>query len=57
MAVHLALLWNALHADQRAVTALEYGLVASLVAVVITMAADMMGHHLARAFNTIASNL
>ncbi len=57
MPAAIVALWNAVRADRRAVTALEYGLIVSLVAVVITMSLDMMGNHLVRVFDKIATNL
>ncbi len=49
--------WIALRANRQAVTALEYGLIISMVAVVITMALDMTGNHLVRVMDKIASTL
>jgi pilus assembly protein Flp/PilA len=44
-----------LRADKRAVTALEYGLIASLIAVVIMGAVTTLGTNLATKFNDIAT--
>jgi Flp pilus assembly pilin Flp len=57
MLTEVAVLWSALRADRRAITALEYGLIVSMVAVVITMTVDMLGRHLLRVFDTIATAL
>lgn len=41
--------------DKRGVTALEYGLIAALIAVVIITAVTSLGTNLASTFTTIAS--
>jgi len=46
-----------LRSDKRAVTALEYGLIASLVAVVIIGAVQLLGTNLSLTFNHIATTL
>ena len=43
--------------DESGVTAMEYGLIAALVAVVIIAAVTLVGTNLATVFNTIASAL
>ncbi len=43
--------------DQSGVAAVEYGLIAALVAVVIISAVQLLGTNLAAKFNTIASKL
>jgi pilus assembly protein Flp/PilA len=43
--------------DKRGVTALEYGLIASLIAVVIITAVTNLGTNLTHTFNTISSSL
>jgi len=43
--------------DQSGVTAIEYGLIASLIAVVIITAVTLVGTNLSATFNTIAGNL
>ncbi|MGQ0446568.1 MAG: Flp family type IVb pilin [Beijerinckiaceae bacterium] len=43
--------------DQSAVTAIEYGLIASLIAVVIITAVKLVGTDLSGTFNAIAANL
>ena len=53
----LAARWRAFRLDRRAASALEYGLIASMVVVSITMAVDMLGHRLVRVFGAIATHL
>jgi pilus assembly protein Flp/PilA len=53
----LVLLIQNLRGDKRAVTALEYGLIASLVAVVIIVAVTALGTNLSTTFNKIATTL
>lgn len=43
--------------DKKGVTAIEYGLIASLIAVVIITAVTLVGTDLSTVFNTIATNL
>jgi pilus assembly protein Flp/PilA len=43
--------------DEKGVTAIEYGLIASLVAVVIITAVTLIGTNLSSVFNTIATKL
>jgi pilus assembly protein Flp/PilA len=43
--------------DQAGVTAIEYGLIAALIAVVIITAVKAVGTDLQSTFNTIGSNL
>jgi pilus assembly protein Flp/PilA len=43
--------------DQSGVTAIEYGLIASLIAVVIIVAVQLVGTDLTAVFNAIAANL
>jgi pilus assembly protein Flp/PilA len=52
--IHTAL---SLKFDKRAVTAIEYGLIAALVAVVIITAVSTLGKNLTSTFNTVASEL
>jgi pilus assembly protein Flp/PilA len=47
----------ALKADQRAVTALEYGLVAALIAVAIIAALTKLGGNMNSTFNNIATTI
>jgi pilus assembly protein Flp/PilA len=49
--------WKKLNIDERAVTAMEYGLIAALVAVVIITAVTTMGTNLKTVFTTINSSL
>lgn len=44
-------------ADQTGVTAIEYGLIAGLIAVVIIGAVTTLGKEVASKFNAVASNL
>jgi pilus assembly protein Flp/PilA len=46
-----------LRSDKKAVTALEYGLIASLVAVVIIVAVTALGTNLSSTFQKIATTL
>jgi pilus assembly protein Flp/PilA len=46
-----------LNADRRAVTAIEYALIASLIAVVIIGAVTTLGTGVAGTFNSVASEL
>ena len=43
--------------DKKGVTAIEYGLIASLIAVVIITVVTLVGTDLSTVFNTIATNL
>ncbi len=52
----LVLIQN-LRSDKKAVTALEYGLIASLVAVVIIVAVTALGTALSSTFNKVATTL
>ncbi len=46
-----------LNVDKRAVTAIEYGLIAALIAVVIIAAVTSLGKNISTTFNTVASEL
>lgn len=46
-----------LYRDERGVTAMEYGLIAAVMAVVIIAAFGVFGNALNNAFHTISSNL
>jgi pilus assembly protein Flp/PilA len=46
-----------LHVDRRAVTALEYGLIASLIAIVVVASVSLTGNHLSTVFNKVATTL
>jgi pilus assembly protein Flp/PilA len=47
----------ALKMDKRAVTAMEYGLIAAMVAVVIIVALSSIGSSLKNTFNSVATEL
>jgi pilus assembly protein Flp/PilA len=49
--------WMQLKTDRRAVTALEYGLIASLIAVVIITGVTMLGTSLNTVFKDISTSL
>ncbi len=49
--------WLSLRTDRKGVTALEYGLIAALIAVVIITAVTTVGTNLTATFNTIASKI
>jgi pilus assembly protein Flp/PilA len=49
--------WLPLRADRRGVTALEYGLIAGLIAVVIVTAVTLIGTNLNTTFNKIATSI
>ena len=48
---------NAFIADESGVTAIEYGLIAALIAVVIIAAVTLVGKDLSNIFNTVATSL
>ena len=48
-------LWLELKVDRRAVTALEYGLIAALIAVVIIGAVTTLGKNLSTTFTTVST--
>jgi pilus assembly protein Flp/PilA len=48
---------NQLNVDKRAVTAIEYALIAALIAVVIIGAVTTLGSKVSSTFNTVASEL
>jgi pilus assembly protein Flp/PilA len=43
--------------DENGATAIEYGLIASLIAIVAIAAFKMVGSHLSTTFNQVAGNL
>jgi pilus assembly protein Flp/PilA len=43
--------------EEEGATAIEYGLIASLIAVVIILAITAIGTNLSTTFNTVASNI
>jgi pilus assembly protein Flp/PilA len=49
--------WLALRFDKRGVTAMEYGLIASLIAVAIIAAVTAVGTNLTSTFTTISAKL
>lgn len=49
--------WLELKADRRAVTAIEYGLIAALVAVALVTILSTVGTNLTATFTKVASNL
>lgn len=53
----LAVKLNALNVDKRAVTAIEYALIAALIAVVIIGAVSTLGKNVSNTFNTVSSEL
>ena len=53
----LALKLNELKFDKRAVTAIEYALIAALIAVVIIGAVTSLGKGVSNTFNAVASEL
>jgi pilus assembly protein Flp/PilA len=57
MLAPLICLLRRLRTDRSAVTALEYGLISSLVAVTIISSVSLVGSHLSTVFNTIATHL
>ena len=53
----LAVKLNDLKFDKRAVTAIEYALIAALIAVVIIGAVTTLGKNVASTFNSVSSEL
>jgi pilus assembly protein Flp/PilA len=49
--------WAQLQGDRRAVTALEYGLIAALIAGVIVTAVALVGTNLTGTFSTLAGKV
>jgi pilus assembly protein Flp/PilA len=49
--------WLALTADRRGVTALEYGVIAGVMAVVLVTAFTTLGGNLTSVFNTVGNEL
>ena len=49
--------WLELKADRRAVTALEYGLIAALIAVAAIAAMQGLGNQLKTTFGNVTSNM
>ena len=50
-------LFHRFNDDQSGVTAIEYGLIAALIAVVIIVAVTLVGTNLSATFNAVASAL
>ncbi len=48
---------SAVRDDRRAVTAIEYALIAALIAVVIIGALNLLGTNISSTFNTVSSEL
>ncbi len=46
-----------LTSDEAGVTAIEYALIASMIAIVIVGAVTVLGTHLSAAYNTVATSL
>jgi pilus assembly protein Flp/PilA len=51
------MIWTRLKTDRRAVTALEYGLIAALIAGVIVTAVTLLGTTLTGTFNSVAGKI
>jgi pilus assembly protein Flp/PilA len=51
------MIWTQLQADRRGVTALEYGLIAALIAGVIVTAVTLVGTNLTSTFNSLAGKV
>ncbi len=49
--------WLSIRTDKRAVTALEYGLIAALIAVVIITAVTTLGTKLSSTFTSVSASL
>jgi pilus assembly protein Flp/PilA len=55
--VSILLLYRDLIADRRGATAIEYGLIAALIAVAAVVVMGQVGTNLSTTFNSIAGNL
>ena len=55
--VKIAKNWMGFKSDKRGVTALEYGLIAAVVAVVMVVGASTLGTKLSAQFSNISTNL
>jgi pilus assembly protein Flp/PilA len=51
------MIWTRLKTDRRAVTALEYGLIAALIAGVIVTAVTLIGTNMTATFTTLAGKV
>jgi pilus assembly protein Flp/PilA len=49
--------WRQLRCDERGVTALEYALIAALVAVVIIGGVSLLGTNVSKVFSTVATTI
>jgi pilus assembly protein Flp/PilA len=49
--------WITLKRDRRAVTAMEYGIIAALIAVVVVAAVTLVGTNLTATFTTVAGSV
>ncbi len=49
--------FRAIYSDRRGVTALEYALIAALVAVVIIGGVSLLGTNVSKVFSTVASTI
>jgi len=57
MLVNYIRTYLALKTDKRAVTAIEYALIAALIAVVIIAAVSLLGSQISNTFNKVSSEL
>jgi pilus assembly protein Flp/PilA len=57
MLILLKKILKAHKSDERAVTAIEYALIAALIAVVIIGAVSLLGNQISTTFNTVSSEL
>jgi pilus assembly protein Flp/PilA len=57
MIEYMRVLLNRLNVDKRAVTALEYGMIAALVAVVVIAAFTTLGSNLSKTINAVAVSI
>jgi pilus assembly protein Flp/PilA len=55
--IEYAKTWLAIKVDRRAVTALEYGLIAALIAGVIVTAVSLVGTNMSTAFTSLAGKV
>ncbi|MDH2444369.1 Flp family type IVb pilin [Amnibacterium sp. CER49] len=55
--VTLQALLNSLRSDEKGATAVEYGLIVSLIAIVIIAAVALVGTNLSTLFNTVAGRV
>ncbi len=55
--VSLQALTNSLRSEDKGATAVEYGLIVSLIAIVIIVAVALVGTNLSTLFNTVATKV